>query len=61
MGYETHVVSDATSSRTEENRGIGLERMKGCGAVITSVEMALFELLKKAGGTEFKQIMKIVK
>lgn len=61
MGYETHVVSDATSSRTRENRGIGLERMKDCGAVMTSVEMALFELLKKAEGSEFKRIMKIIK
>ena len=61
MGYEAHVVSDAVSSRTAENRTIGLERLKQAGVVITSVEMALFELLKVASGDEFKQILKVVK
>ncbi|MGC8657688.1 MAG: hydrolase [Desulfomonilaceae bacterium] len=60
-GYEVHVVSDAVSSRTLENRLVGLERLKQAGAVITSVEMALFEMLKVAEGVRFKQILKIVK
>ncbi|MGC8605891.1 MAG: hydrolase [Desulfomonilaceae bacterium] len=61
LGYEVHVVSDAVSSRTKENRAVGLERAKQVGAIITSVEMALFELLKVAEGDNFKQILKIVK
>lgn len=60
-GYEVHVVADAVSSRTVENRDIGLQKMRDAGASITSVETALFELLKVAEGYEFKQIIGIVK
>jgi nicotinamidase-related amidase len=60
-GYEVQIVSDAVSSRTPENRHIGLTRMKDAGASLTSTEMALFELLRVAEGPQFKQIAKIVK
>ena len=55
------VVADAVSSRTAENRRIGLERMARAGAWITSVEMCLFELLREAVGPRFKEIAKLVK
>ncbi|MCX5874598.1 MAG: hydrolase [Deltaproteobacteria bacterium] len=61
MGYELHIISDAVSSRTLENKNIGIERVKQEGATVTSVEMALFELLKVAEGAKFKQILKVVK
>mgnify|MGYP003960754815 CR=1 FL=1 len=61
MGYEVHAVTDAVSSRTYENKQLGLEKMKNAGADITSVETALFEILKAAKGSEFKEIVKIVK
>ncbi len=61
LGYEVQVVADAVSSRTAENRQIGLERMKEAGATLTSAEMALFELLRVAEGPKFKEITKIVK
>ncbi len=60
-GYEVQVVTDAVSSRTAENKHIGLERMKTAGAALTGVEMALFELLRVAEGPQFKEIAKIVK
>ena len=60
-GYEVYVLSDAVSSRTQANRQLGLQRMKDAGAVITGVEMALFEMLKVARGDKFKQIVRIVK
>lgn len=60
-GYEVQVVADAVSSRTAENRQIGLNRMQSAGAVLTSTEMALFELLRVAEGDKFRQISKIVK
>jgi nicotinamidase-related amidase len=61
LGYEVQVVADAVSSRTAENRQIGLERMKEAGATLTSTEMALFELLRVAEGPKFKEITRIVK
>lgn len=59
--YNVHIVSDAVSSRTLANRDIGLRRMQQAGAVISSVEMVMFELLKKAGGDDFKATLKLVK
>ncbi|MBN2010437.1 hydrolase [candidate division KSB1 bacterium] len=60
-GYRTHAISDAVSSRTGANKKIALQRMRELGAVISSVEMALFELLRVAEGNEFKSIIKLVK
>lgn len=61
QGYEVQVVTDAISSRTAENRQLGLKRMQVAGATPTSTEMALFELLRVAEGPKFKEIAKIVK
>jgi nicotinamidase-related amidase len=60
-GYEVHLVGDAVSSRKLENKQIGIQAMKDAGAKVTSVEMALFEMLQVAEGDKFKQITKIVK
>jgi nicotinamidase-related amidase len=60
-GYEVHIVADAVSSRAAENKAVGLEKIKSAGAVLTSIEMALFELLKVAEGAKFKEIIKIIK
>lgn len=59
-GVEVHVTADAVGSRTEDNRRIGLEKMERAGAVVTSVETALFELVGRAGTAEFKQVQKLV-
>ena len=60
-GYHVEIVADACSSRTPENKRIGLDKMRAAGAAVTSVETALFELLKLAEGPLFKEILKIVK
>lgn len=59
-GVEVHVASDAVSSRTAANRELGLRKMEESGAILTSVETALFELLGAAGSDEFKTIQKLV-
>jgi nicotinamidase-related amidase len=61
MGHEVEVVADAVSSRTPENRQVGLDRMASMGASITSVEMLLFELLGEAGSDVFRQVAKLVR
>jgi hypothetical protein len=58
---EVHVARDAVTSRTDENRELGLHKMEGSGAVVTSVETALFELVGAAGTDEFKQVQGLVK
>jgi nicotinamidase-related amidase len=60
-GYLVHVAADATSSRTEENWQIGLNRMERAGAVISSTEMMVYELLAKSGTPEFKEILPMLK
>jgi nicotinamidase-related amidase len=60
QGLEVHVVQDAVGSRTAENRDVGLHKAERAGAVITTVEMALFELVGRAGTDEFKQVQKLV-
>ncbi len=54
------VVEDAVGSRTEENKRVGLHKMERAGAVLTSVETALFELLGRAGTDEFKTVQKLI-
>lgn len=61
IGYDVQVVTDAVSSRNMENKEIGLQRMRDSGVSLTSVETALFELLKVAEGEQFREILKIVK
>lgn len=56
-----HVVEDAVISRTEENRRIGLAQMAEAGAVRTSTETVLFDLLERAGTPEFKAVSKLIK
>jgi nicotinamidase-related amidase len=60
-GLEVHVARDAVSSRTDENRELGLHKMETAGAIVTSVETALFELLGRAGTEEFKTVQGLVK
>jgi hypothetical protein len=52
---------DAISSRTLDNKNIAISRMAAEGVKISSMEMALFELLKTAEHPQFKQIAKLVK
>jgi len=61
LGYEVEVVADAVSSRTVENKQIGLEKVRDGGGKLTSTETALFELLKVAEGEKFKEILQIMK
>lgn len=60
-GYHVEVVADAVSSRTAQNREIGLQRVRAVGAALTSVEMALFELQRVAEGPRFKELLRIVR
>ena len=59
--YAIEVIADAVSSRTIENKHIGLDKIKSAGGNISCTETILFELLKKAEGAEFKEISRLVK
>ena len=59
--YSVHVVADAVSSRTPHNKEVALNRLRANGVTITSTEMVIYEILRQAGTTEFREILKLVK
>jgi nicotinamidase-related amidase len=60
QGIEVHVPADAVGSRHDVDYNRGLERMERAGAVVSTVEASLFELLERAGTPEFKAIQKLI-
>jgi nicotinamidase-related amidase len=59
-GIEVHVPADAVGSRHSIDYERGLERLERAGAVVSTVEAALFELLERAGTPEFKAVQKLI-
>jgi nicotinamidase-related amidase len=59
-GIEVHVPADAVGSRHAIDYERGLERLERAGAVVTTVEAALFEMLERAGTPEFKTVQKLI-
>jgi nicotinamidase-related amidase len=60
-GYLVHVAADAVSSRTELNWRIGLDRMRAAGAVLSSTEMLIYELLRSSGAPAFREMLPYLK
>jgi nicotinamidase-related amidase len=60
-GYLVHVAADAVSSRTELNWRIGLDRMRAAGAILSSAEMMLYELLRSSGAPAFRELLPYLK
>jgi nicotinamidase-related amidase len=61
LGYQVHLISDAIGARFPHNREVGLTKMQRAGAVLSSVEMALFEMLKSSDAAEFKAVQQLIK
>ncbi len=60
-GYQVHVLSDCVASRFDYNRLAGLSKMQRSGAIESSTEMALFELMRDAKHEKFKEIQALIK
>ena len=60
-GYLVHVATDAIGSRVRWNWDIGIDRMRAAGAVISSTEMMIYELLRSSGSAQFKQMLPYLK
>jgi nicotinamidase-related amidase len=56
-----HVPRDAVISRTRENCDTGLELMDRAGALISSTETIIFQMLERAGTEEFKTLSNLLK
>lgn len=59
--YHVFVPCDAVCSRKKQDWQSGVEFMKQAGAVISCTETLVFQLLKKAGTSEFKKILEFIK
>jgi nicotinamidase-related amidase len=59
-GVEVHVPADAVGSRHTLDYERGLERLERAGAVVSTVEAVLFELLERAGTQEFKEVQRLI-
>jgi nicotinamidase-related amidase len=60
-GFVVHLVKDAVMSRRKENWQVGIDMAAAAGAVVTSTEAALFQLLRVAGTEQFKKLSKLVR
>jgi len=61
LGYEVQVCADAVTSRTDEHRRVGLDLCREAGAVVTTAETAIFDLLRLAGTPQFKRVAPLVR
>ena len=59
--YDVHILTDCVASRFDQDREAGLSKMYGSGANPSSVEMALFELMRDASHEKFKEIQALIK
>ena len=59
--YNVHLIADAAGSRAQGNWNVAVGRLHSAGAVITSTEMVIYELLKQAGTDEFRATLPLVK
>jgi len=60
-GYLVHVATDAIGSRVRWNWDIGIDRMRAAGAVISTTEMMMYELLRCSGTQKFKELLPYLK
>lgn len=60
-GYSVHLLTDCVGSRFDHDKAAGLEKMKASGAIFSSVEMALFEVMRDAAHEKFKEVQALIK
>jgi len=60
-GASVQVPRDAVASRTAENIEVGLGLIERAGAVVTSTEVVVFDVLRRAGGDDFKALSRLIR
>ncbi|MGB8510658.1 MAG: hydrolase [Pyrinomonadaceae bacterium] len=60
-GYKVHLLTDCITARSAHNRQVGLAKMQQSGALPSSTELALFELMRDARHEQFKAIQRLIK
>ena len=60
-GYTVHVVADAVTSRTQANWRLAMAQLRQAGAVVTTTETALFQLLRQADTDDFRELARLIR
>ena len=60
-GYRVHLLAECITARAAHNRETGLAKMQQSGALPSSIETALFELMRDAAHEQFKAVQKLIK
>jgi nicotinamidase-related amidase len=60
-GYEVYLVADAVSSRSPVDQEIGIHRSQKEGAVLTTLEMVVTELMQSTHHPRFRDVMALLK
>lgn len=60
-GYNVYVVSDAVSSRTSDNKALGIRMIEKEGGYITGTESIVFQLIKTSDYQHFREIAKMIR
>ena len=60
-GYRVHVVMNATSSQKKVNWKVGLEKMRRAGAIVTTMEMVMHEILERVDVPQYDDFTKLVR
>lgn len=59
--YHVHLLTDCVGSRFDYDKAAGLEKMRSSGVVVSSVEMALFEIMRDSKHEKFKEVQALIK
>jgi nicotinamidase-related amidase len=60
-GATVHVPADAVVSRQKQSWRVGLRLMERGGALVSTTELVVFDLLQRAGSDDFKALSKLIK
>lgn len=60
-GYRVYVIADGVSSVNPEESKVALTRLRDAGAIVTTSESVIFEILRDAKSSGFKAINALVK
>ncbi len=59
--FKVHLLSDCITARSPINKHVAIAKMQKSGALPSSVEMALFELMRDARHEQFRAIQNLIK
>ena len=60
-GYGVQIVADAVTSRTQANWRLAMDYLRQAGAVVTTSETALFQLLRQADSDDFRELARLIR